>query len=52
MFCDSSKARDRLGWKPRHSLAEGLAKTIDWYREQNEAGNAQFFSAPRGREAP
>lgn len=27
---------DRLlstGWKPKHSLAEGLAKTLDWWRE-------------------
>jgi UDP-glucose 4-epimerase len=52
MFCDSTKARERLGWEPRHSLAEGLQKTIDWYRAQHEASNTQFFSAPRGEEAP
>jgi nucleoside-diphosphate-sugar epimerase len=34
MYCDSSKARVRLGWSPKHSLPEGLAKTIDWYREE------------------
>lgn len=22
----------KLGWSPRHTLAEGLAKTVDWYR--------------------
>lgn len=32
MRADSTKARAVLGWAPRHTLAEGLAKTIDWYR--------------------
>jgi len=27
-------ARDHLGWMPRTSLAEGLAKTLDWIRSQ------------------
>jgi nucleoside-diphosphate-sugar epimerase len=34
MFCDSTRAREVLGWKPVHSLADGLAKTIDWYRSE------------------
>ena len=29
---DSSKARTRLGWRPRTSLAEGLAMTVAWHR--------------------
>ncbi|MDG1198970.1 MAG: dTDP-glucose 4,6-dehydratase [Actinomycetota bacterium] len=29
---DCSKVRS-LGWTPRMSLPEGLAKTVDWYRE-------------------
>lgn len=34
---DSTKLREELGWKPIHTdFAEGLAKTIEWYR-QNEA---------------
>lgn len=52
MFCDSSKARSRLGWEPKHTLVDGLRKTIEWYRQQNETQNPQFFSAPRGAEAP
>lgn len=31
-YLDSSKARRVLGWKPQHTLEEGLLKTIDWYR--------------------
>jgi dTDP-glucose 4,6-dehydratase len=34
---DASKLRDELGWRPRYTnFREGLAATIDWYRE-NEA---------------
>ena len=34
---DSSKLRRELGWQPQHtSFAEGLAQTIQWYRD-NEA---------------
>jgi len=32
---DSKKAQRTLGWKPKYSFEEGLALTIDWYR-QNE----------------
>ncbi len=28
---DSSKARDRLGWRPRWGLETALAKTLDWH---------------------
>lgn len=29
----SRKAREKLGWKPAFSVAEGLARTVSWYRE-------------------
>lgn len=29
---DTSFAEEALGWKPRTSLREGLAQTIEWYR--------------------
>ncbi|HLX89979.1 MAG TPA: SDR family NAD(P)-dependent oxidoreductase [Acidimicrobiales bacterium] len=32
MRADSTRARTKLGWAPRHTLAEGLEKTITWYR--------------------
>lgn len=31
---DISKARQLLGWVPKIGLEEGLAKTIDWFRDQ------------------
>mgnify|MGYP003644894492 CR=1 FL=1 len=29
----SKKAYDELGWRPQHSLDEGIKKTIEWYRK-------------------
>lgn len=34
MRSDSTRAREILGWKPEHSLVDGLEKTIAWYREE------------------
>ncbi len=31
-FLASGKARDLLGWKPRHGLEDGLRETVAWYR--------------------
>jgi CDP-glucose 4,6-dehydratase len=31
-FLDCSKARAWLDWKPRRTLEQGLAETIDWYK--------------------
>ena len=34
---DSSKLSRELGWEPKHTdFASGLAKTIDWYRENED----------------
>lgn len=32
-YLDAGKARERLGWAPRHGMDAGLRRTIDWYRE-------------------
>ena len=37
------KARETLGWQPRHALEEGLSRTIAWYRA--------FLQTPDGRHA-
>lgn len=41
-YLDSGKAKKRLGWTARHSLDEGLDKTIAWYRRflDSTAGSA------------
>ncbi|MFC1544731.1 NAD-dependent epimerase/dehydratase family protein [Gemmatimonadota bacterium] len=31
-WLSNAKAREQLGWKPHHTLEEGLRHTIDWYR--------------------
>ena len=31
---DIGRARELLGWEPRVSLAEGLARTVDYFREE------------------
>ena len=34
---DSSRLRAELGWQPRYGdFAEGLARTVDWYREHED----------------
>jgi dTDP-glucose 4,6-dehydratase len=33
LCCDNRKARQLAGWSPRHTLRDGLNKTIDWMRE-------------------
>lgn len=42
MYCDGQKARDRLGWSPKHSLREGLELTIDWYRTELSKNGSSF----------
>jgi nucleoside-diphosphate-sugar epimerase len=44
MYADSSKARTELGWQPRHTLAEGLEKTIAWYRAELATPRSPFIS--------
>ena len=33
LICDSSRAREVTGWKPKYSLEEGLRDSIEWIRE-------------------
>jgi nucleoside-diphosphate-sugar epimerase len=36
---DCSKAKEILGWQPKHTLDEGIVKTIDWYKKYGTTGN-------------
>lgn len=29
---DISKAKDRLGWEPKHDIRKGLSKSIEWFK--------------------
>jgi nucleoside-diphosphate-sugar epimerase len=46
MRCDASKAMERVGYTPRTSLEDGLARTIEWYRDELSAGRTPFALAP------
>ncbi len=35
---DSSKASRDLGWQTRVAFADGLSKTVDWYRTELKSG--------------
>jgi CDP-glucose 4,6-dehydratase len=32
-YLDSTRASERLGWRPRFSLEQGLKATLAWYTE-------------------
>jgi CDP-glucose 4,6-dehydratase len=36
-WVDAAKLRELTGWRPRVGLEDGLARTIDWYREHPAA---------------
>lgn len=38
LYLDSTKARQKLGWRPVWDLAEALTATVDWYRAYLENG--------------
>ncbi|MHB8437631.1 MAG: NAD-dependent epimerase/dehydratase family protein [Acidimicrobiales bacterium] len=42
MRCDNTRAREILGYSPGHTLEEGLAETIDWYRHELANPNSVF----------
>ena len=33
---DITKIKNKLGWRPRHSLGSGLQKTVEWYLSHHE----------------
>ena len=42
MYSDSTKVRERLGWKPAHTLEQGLQKTIAWYEAELSRPESPF----------
>lgn len=45
-FLDCTKARTRLGWRPRYSLETGLSHTIAWYRNYFAETGQAHSTAP------
>jgi CDP-glucose 4,6-dehydratase len=41
---DCSKARARLGWRPRWPLAEALARIVDWHKAHTSGKDMKAFS--------
>jgi CDP-glucose 4,6-dehydratase len=41
---DSSKARSRLGWRPRWRLAEALDRTVQWHQAWRGGADMRAFS--------
>jgi CDP-glucose 4,6-dehydratase len=40
-YLDCSKAKSRLGWRPRHTFERGLEETVPWYRERLSSSGAR-----------
>lgn len=39
---DVSKARDLLKWKPKYSLKEGLEKTVEWFKKEQDTEHCRL----------
>ena len=33
---DTTRARNELGWTPRHTFEDGLRETVDWYLDHRD----------------
>lgn len=42
-FLTSQKARERLNWSPHYTLEEGLAETVEWYRNHLSRNSYAVF---------
>ncbi|MEX1162774.1 MAG: GDP-mannose 4,6-dehydratase [Nitriliruptor sp.] len=43
MCADATRAREVLGWTPRRSLRDGLAETVEWYRDELARPDSPFI---------
>lgn len=41
---DCAKARSELGWRPRLDLAQGLRRTVEWYKALRDGRDLRKFS--------
>ncbi|HTD56269.1 MAG TPA: GDP-mannose 4,6-dehydratase [Silvibacterium sp.] len=40
-YLDATKARERLGWRPRYGMKEGIRETVDWYHTHFASENRE-----------
>lgn len=43
LLSDPSRARSAFGWKPQHSLREGLRLTVDWFQARGSERSLEEF---------
>jgi nucleoside-diphosphate-sugar epimerase len=48
MYCDNTKARERLGWSPEFSLDRGLEATIEWFTSGFRSGSPFLAGSYQG----
>jgi len=44
LLCDSTRAKDWAGWEPRHTLEQGLEKTMEWITKNQEHFKTGLYS--------
>ncbi len=44
LLCNNSKAKELAGWIPKHSLEEGLWRTIEWVSAHADQYRAEMYS--------
>jgi len=52
IYLDATRATERLGWKPEVSLAEGLTRTIAYFRESERLDPVMVRRLPNGVASP
>jgi len=44
LICCNHKAHEQTGWMPRHTLEEGLKKTIAWFKKNSHSYQASIYN--------
>ncbi|MCX7748445.1 MAG: NAD-dependent 4,6-dehydratase LegB [Clostridia bacterium] len=44
LWCDNTKAKEILGWKPEYTLDRGLGETVEWIRNNLEAFKTDIYN--------
>lgn len=44
LLCDNTRARALVGWEPRHTLREGLEKTVEWFSRNLSRYKANIYN--------